>query len=150
MIYENFKKTYYELIERIKEEEGFSPKAFWDNKQYSYGYGTRAPHSYATITEQEAEIQLIEHLIKDVDFLEKHFEIRRVNKVRTFALLDMLYNLGHSGFMSFKKMIYELQRPMIDWRAVAFEAFDSKWRRQVGKRAERIILELGTGKEHNV
>lgn len=147
-MYEDIKKEYKDLIERLKQEEGYTEKAFWDNKQYSYGYGTKAPHSYATITRQEAELELIKHLIKDIDFFYKNFNAHHFGKVRTEALLDMIYNLGHSGIMTFHNMIYELKRPMIDWRAVAFEAYDSRWRKQVGKRAERIILELGTGKEH--
>jgi len=147
-MYDHEKEMHYELIERIKKEEGFTEVAKWDRKQYSYGYGTKAPGPGTTITKEDAEMELIKHLINDIVFFDDNFDVKKFNRVRANALIDMIYNLGHSGIMTFHKMIYELKRPTIDWRAVAFEAYYSRWRKQVGKRAERIILELGTGKEH--
>ena len=42
------------LVAFIKKQEGFSAKAYWDYKQYSIGYGTKANSSSEVITEAEA------------------------------------------------------------------------------------------------
>jgi len=42
-------------IKFIKAWEGFKKNAYWDNNQYSYGYGTVAPNGLATITQTEAD-----------------------------------------------------------------------------------------------
>ena len=49
-----------ELIQFVKQKEGFSPKAFWDYKQYTNGYGTRANSSDEVIDEKEADHRLRE------------------------------------------------------------------------------------------
>jgi lysozyme len=48
----------------------------------------------------------------------------------------MLFNLGEKRFRGFKDMIAAVKRG--DWGAASLHARQSKWARQVGKRAERI------------
>jgi len=43
-----------DLIEYIKSKEGFHAVAFWDYRQWTNGYGTRARRAYERITEEEA------------------------------------------------------------------------------------------------
>lgn len=46
------------LIKFLKAKEGFYEKAYWDYKQWTVGYGTRALSPDETITEEEAERRL--------------------------------------------------------------------------------------------
>jgi lysozyme len=62
---------------------------------------------------------------------------------RLVALIDMRYNLGPSGFRGFKRMIAAIKRE--DWPAAAWEARDSKWYSQVGRRGEEVARVLATG-----
>ena len=54
------------IIERVKQEEGFRPVAYWDRKQWTYGYGCKAPGEGATITEPEAVKLLWRHILEAV------------------------------------------------------------------------------------
>lgn len=56
--------------------------------------------------------------------------------VRHAVLVNMLFNLGLSRLLGFKKMIAALGRK--DYDAAATEMLDSKWAKQVGKRAIRL------------
>lgn len=148
-----------DLFERLKEEEGFSPRPFWDRKQWTWGYGTPAPGGndpayYQTHIREEISRIQAENLLRDKlrqvqrEFSEIfHGYEGKINHVRKNALIDMLFNLGMTSFLHFRKMMSELGRNEICWPAVAFHAWDSTWRKQVGKRAERIVSELGNGND---
>jgi len=47
-----------QLINYIKHNESFSPKAFWDYKQWTNGYGTKARSRNEVIDEREADRRL--------------------------------------------------------------------------------------------
>lgn len=49
------------------------------------------------------------------------------------ALVDMAFNLGRAGLAGFRGMLSAIERG--DFAAAAAEALDSKWARQVGRRA---------------
>lgn len=58
-------------IEQIKKFEGFTPKAKWDYKQHSIGYGTRAAHPGEQIDRPTAEQRLIAELSKAANVVNK-------------------------------------------------------------------------------
>lgn len=140
------------LIERIKKFEGYAREAFWDNKQYSIGYGTEALFPEEVLPEgnegkEEAEKRLVSHLNGTIHNIDRMFGgIETLTPARRDSLIDMLYNLGLPTFKRFKKMIAALTEDEVNWYRVASEAYDSKWRKQVGRRAIRICNELATGK----
>lgn len=51
------------------------------------------------------------------------------------ALIDMMYNLGKTRFLGFKRMIAAITAG--DLHTASLEAIDSKWASQVGDRAVR-------------
>ena len=75
--------------------EGFSAKAFWDYKQYTYGYGTKAPGKDATITRANARVELEKdvkvRLYKIVSAIK-----RPVSDNCIAALTSFAYNLGNA------------------------------------------------------
>ena len=86
------------------------------------------------VTEGEIDM-LFEHdltrVIKELDANLPWW--RNLSNARQHVLIDMLFNLGLSRFLGFKKMLRAAQ--IGDYSRVAFEMLDSKWAIQVGKRA---------------
>jgi lysozyme len=56
-------------VAAIKRFEGFTPKASWDYKQFTNGYGTRATQAGEEITREEAEIRLAREITKAYDIV---------------------------------------------------------------------------------
>jgi GH24 family phage-related lysozyme (muramidase) len=135
------------LITQIKEDEGFSPYAFWDNEQWTFGYGCRAPHEGATITEEKASILLSDEVLESMkDFMDLYSDCQEsINDVRAEALCNMTFNLGKTKMLKFRKMNAAIRHN--DWIEAAYQAQESAWYGQVGKRSQRIVKELSTGEK---
>lgn len=84
------------IVDFIKDLEGFKEKAYWDVKQYTIGYGTKARSENETITEEEAlerlndELKIVE---KDVRELEKDYD-EKFTDSQFKALMSFRYNAG--------------------------------------------------------
>jgi len=136
------------IIERVKQEEGFRPVAYWDRKQWTYGYGCKAPGEGATITEPEAEKLLWRHILVAVGgFVDLFLGVPTpINEVRQECLVDMIFNLGEDGVRKFRNMVREIMdKDPDDWTEISQQATESLWYGQVGNRAKRIVFELKTG-----
>ena len=88
-----------EIIDVIKDFEGFRAKAYWDNSQWTVGYGTRASGSGVTVTRAEAERLLRKVLEENYgktvnDFCRKNG--KQPTQQQFDALLDLTYNGGGS------------------------------------------------------
>ena len=59
-----------------------------------------------------------------------------LSEVRQRVVADMIFNLGLPRFKQFKNMFAALEAG--DWAEAANQMMDSKWAKQVGKRAERL------------
>lgn len=55
---------------------------------------------------------------------------------RQHALIDMVFNLGAAGLLKFRKFLAAVEAR--DFDRAAAEMLDSKWAKQVGKRAETL------------
>ena len=98
------------------------------------------------ISYDEALYLLRNDLTRAIDEL-SHFEWYSTLDInRAIALVDMNFNLGLSRFLTFKKMIEALKQH--DYETAAREMLDSRWAKQVGKRAEELAEILKTGKLH--
>lgn len=56
---------------------------------------------------------------------------------RQHAIVNMIFNLGEPKFSQFYNMLGAIRNG--DWATAAQHALDSRWAKQVGKRAERIV-----------
>jgi lysozyme len=68
----------------------------------------------------------------------------QVDDVRFAVITDMMFNLGYKGLSKFKNMLAALQSE--DYVTAAREMLNSKWRTQVGKRAEKLAEMMETGR----
>jgi lysozyme len=71
--------------------------------------------------------------------------VAKLDEVRQRVLLDMAFNLGIAGLLSFKRTLATIEAG--DYTRAASMMLDSKWARQVGQRAERLSRMMATGKE---
>jgi lysozyme len=76
----------------IKNQEGFAPRAQWDAKQYSVGYGTKAQSPTEVITKESAEARLSDEVGKARASVES-FAPNAPQGVKD-ALTSLTYNAG--------------------------------------------------------
>lgn len=70
--------------------------------------------------------------------------IEQLDEVRQRVLLDMAFNLGIAGLLSFKNTLATIKAG--DYQRGAAMMLDSKWASQVGARANRLSRMMATGK----
>ncbi len=100
------KKSYYTILNWfLPEQESFSPVAYWDVSRYSWGYGTLAPNTTASmslaqaraasgsITEPAARAEALKNVDNDYAYLQPMIT-RDLTGSQWAALLDFSYNLG--------------------------------------------------------
>lgn len=80
------------LIESIKRFEGFQPRAAWDYKQHSVGYGTRARYPGEVIDRGEADRRLSDEVARARQIVER-FAPDAPDGVKN-ALTSLTYNAG--------------------------------------------------------
>jgi len=132
------------ILAQLKKDEGFSAKSFWDFKQWTWGYGTKAPSGPGLlISVEDAEVELSKHVDGTIKAFDKIFAGVEMNEVRQHALVNMIYNLGAAGVLNFHNTLAAIKRG--DWKAAAANARQSLWYKQITKRAERICKELERG-----
>ena len=98
------------------------------------------------ITEDEARF-LCQN---DVDIVEQELTrkfpfIVGFGDVRTRVLLDMAFNLGVPRLSAFSNMWGALEEG--DYKQAAVEMLDSRWARQVGRRATNLSQMMETGED---
>ena len=116
------------LIEKIKEHEGFSSTVYKCPNGYdTVGYGQRV--KYLKVTKEQAEQWLVDE-VKDLQrritatfdwFEESPEDVRNV-------VVSMVYQMGLNAFSKFKKTIYLLETEQ--YKEASDEMLDSKWARK--------------------
>jgi lysozyme len=89
-------------------------------------------------------------LSNDIDIVVKELDKvmpwwRDLDEVRQRVLCDLVFNLGMPRFSGFKKSISYMKQQM--WDQAANELLDSKWARQVGRRAHTLSEMMRTGND---
>jgi len=133
----------YPLLEMLKRHEGFKDRPYLDTVNVlTIGYGRNLETN--PLTEDEATYLLVNDIERHERALWKAFPVAvGLDHVRRDALINMAFNLGIPRLRGFEKMWAAIG--ISDWNRAAAEAMDSKWARQVGRRAEEIAFMLRTG-----
>ena len=122
------------IVERIKAREGWRGMPYYDtlgNK--TIGYGTLLP-----LTKAEGEMLLRHRLgLVEKELRERLAFFDGLPETIRDVLLDMAYNMGVPRLMRFEKTLAAAERG--DWETMAEEMTDSRWYRQVGRRAEELV-----------
>lgn len=79
-------------IEKIKQWEGYNPKPYWDYKQWTSGYGTRAAGPNEIIDRAEAEQRLNNELAQAERIVNRYAP--DLDPGRRAALADLTFNAG--------------------------------------------------------
>lgn len=90
-------------LDFIKQQEGYTPEAKWDRRQYSSGYGTRA-RAGETIDRNEAERRLKSEVGKVESWIDNNITAELSPTQRT-GLVSFGYNLGTDDLEKLKSDI---------------------------------------------
>ena len=124
------------LIEELKRDEGVKlfPYKCSANK-LTIGVGRNIEER--VITEDEANYLLKNDLTMCVEEVESIFTwYPYLTDSRKRVIVNMVFNLGLSRFLNFKKFIDAMEQK--DYETAGKEMLDSKWAKQVGDRAKRL------------
>ena len=103
-----------DLAAKVAKMEGFSPKAYWDYKQWSIGHGTRAASGSETITQEGAKTALAQELAahqRNVDAASKAAGLQLTPGQRD-ALTSFDFNTGRASELISSGSISEIERRM--------------------------------------
>lgn len=126
------------IRETIKHDEGEVLHAYQDHLGYwTIGYGRLIDERRGGgISRKEAEYLLDNDIMRVVDELAKRTGLLEHPEPVQHALVNMAFQLGVNGLLSFRKMWAHLANR--DYDAAADEALDSRWAQQTPQRAERV------------
>ena len=131
------------LAEQLKKHEGMRLKPYTDTAgKLTLGIGRNLEDK--GITEQEALFMLN----NDVDYFYTNLSkmipwFKLLNDARQNVLVNMAFNLGIAGLMSFKNTLSLTSKGQ--YIAAASAMLDSKWATQVGYRAQELAEQMRTG-----
>jgi lysozyme len=143
------------IIERIKEYEGYSDKPYQCTaKKWTVGFGYNYEDRGFTTAELTEILKdgftkdIAEKLIaKDVQSCLREAEkfpwFKGLNEARAAVVIDMIYQLGITGFKEFKKTLGWLEKG--NYRGASQEMVSSKWYTQSGRRSRTNVKQMDTG-----
>ena len=118
-----------QLVEQLKRHEGFRSAPYRDSMgKLTFGYG------FTYLHEDEADMVLRMRITRLEHILRRKIKYR--SPARQNVLINMAFNLGVRGLYGFKKMWKAITRQ--DFDKAAYEMLNSKWKRQVGDRAQEL------------
>lgn len=121
--------------EMIMQHEGFRGQMYKCSEGYwTIGYGLNLEAD--GITKEEAEIILVNRIIRCLDDLESFRWWEGLNDARKAAITNMRYQLGATGFRKFKKTLQYLELSL--FAHAANEMLNSLWAKQTPNRAADI------------
>lgn len=148
----------YQILatELIKEAEGFEPKVYKCPSGFNtigYGHNLDANplndqqkhllNTDGSISEDNATILLLEEIPKPESDARELVDFDYLNDARKALMIDLVYNLGRSGFEKFRATIGFIEMGDYNnaWKALRA----SKWFKQVGNRGIRNCAILRDG-----
>jgi len=131
------------LAEQLKKHEGLRLKPYTDTVgKLTLGIGRNLEDK--GITEQEALFMLNNDVDYFYDKIKKEINwFWALNDARQNALVNMAFNLGVNGLLTFKNTLFLIANGSFD--SAAEEMLNSKWAEQVGYRADELAEQMRTG-----
>ena len=128
--------TFSNLIESIKKNEGYRARVYKCSEGYdTIGYGFAIKD--LKLTEDVCDIILKQKLLKINNILENRFDWYPTAPIAIQdVVVEMVYQLGYTGFTKFKKTIYYIETEQ--YTEAADEMLDSLWARQTPNRAKEL------------
>ena len=128
-------------ISQLKIDEGFREFMYKCSAgKTTIGYGLNLE---AGITEEEAHI-ILRHRLRRISRSLDYNWYRNLNDVRKGVILNMVYQMGLTGVLKFRKMIAAMADNKFN--TAADEMMDSAWFKQTPNRAQRLIDIMRSGK----
>lgn len=81
-----------------------------------------------------------------IELLEHLPWVETLDEVRQRVMLDMAFNLGISGLLTFRRTLGHIKAG--DYALASSAMLASKWATQVGQRARRLASMMKTGKDY--
>lgn len=131
------------LRELLIDDEGLELKPYKDSRGIlTIGVGRNLEN--VGISEREALIMLdndIKRVLLEAQRALPFFD--QLNSTRQVVVLSMVFNMGITAFLQFKKMIAALQNG--DYNLACKEMMNSEWSKQVGQRSRdlSVLMKLG-------
>jgi Phage-related lysozyme (muraminidase) len=132
-----------DLIEQLIDHEGLKLKPYECTAgKLTIGVGRNLEDR--GISDDEAEYLLHNDIeIVERELLEAQPLVSMLDAVRQRVLVDMGFNLGTPTLMKFQKMWDAVEDE--DWEEASAQMLDSRWAKQVGRRAVRLADAMKTG-----
>ncbi|MCK4829377.1 lysozyme [bacterium] len=135
--------TKNELEHALVRDEGLVKLAYEDTiGKITIGVGRNLDD--LGITEEEAMMLLR----NDIDRVKMEVEdrcewVKDLDATRRNVIYNMVFNMGIVRFLGFKKTIALIEKK--DYVGASIEMLDSKWSKQVGRRAVRLAETMSSG-----
>ena len=136
-----------DIMDMIKRHEGYRDRVYLDSLGIptgGYGHafldGSPLPGVVCDILFEE-DFKIAK---KDYEILANRYSLN-LNSTRSGVLIDMLFNMGITRVLGFKKMLSALATG--EWDRAADEMENSKWARQVGKRSTYLAELMRKGEK---
>jgi lysozyme len=126
----------------IEQFEGRRLSVYRDSRgRYTIGAGHRCARDHPALTNAQVDLLLVQDVIKAVSgakALVPRFD--ELPATAQFVVVDMIYNLGRTGFSEFADFRSSLSQG--NWRVAARALRDSDWYRQVPARSQYHVALL--------
>lgn len=134
-----------QLIDLIKQHEGFVEHAYKDSEGYlTIGYGRLIDERLGGgISAKEAEFLLMNDINQVIEAAKKYTFWDSLNEPRKAVIISMMFNLGQPRFDKFRNTKDAIHAG--NFELAASEMLNSMWRKQVGHRAEHLAEMMRTG-----
>ena len=95
------------------------------------------------ISPTEANYLLDNDIAHFEKLVKSHIDVSQCNPARTAVLINMAFNLGINGLLTFKNAIAAVEAQ--NYTLAADQMLDSKWATQVGYRAISLAKQMDSG-----
>jgi len=133
----NLKDKYPELINSIKENEGFAGSPYNDSLGFlTFGYGSKFP-----ISPKEGQMILEHRLLRKIAELRyKKPMVKDLPKPIKEVLFEMCYQLGVNGVLQFKNMFKAIEDKNYDMMIIQMR--NSRWNEQTPNRVRKLTKKV--------